>query len=389
MNSIIRLDEIIDIHVHLGGPPHENDALYYWSDKFTKSLTFESIKVVTRMTKSNATGPRFIGVLLEQLKESKYVNKIVLLGLDQAYQEDGTPLPKNSHLYVSNEYLIHLTQMYPKFLFGCSVHPYSPDALERLWYCAKSGAVLCKWLPSSQAIDPTHPLSVKFYQALAALELPLLLHVGPENAIPAAGISKADELLFNAAAGHYSREYGDAVRLALNAGARVIIAHCATPIGSLIDKNNAYWEKVFDAFLKRVRVVPQNTELYGDISAFCIPGRYKYIRKIMPVIKELPEHFCYGSDYPIPIISFDNGSTLEHLLETFGWLASRALPKNDFDKNYSLLKDHFPPQVLTNAANILRNPQKPVLDMNHYLASVGAKPAKVRKGFWDSVRGIF
>jgi len=57
MNSIIRSDEIIDIHVHLGGPPGENDSLYFWSDKFTKSLTFESIKVVTRMTKSNATGP--------------------------------------------------------------------------------------------------------------------------------------------------------------------------------------------------------------------------------------------------------------------------------------------------------------------------------------------
>ncbi len=390
MKSIIHSDEIIDIHVHLGGPRGENDALYYWSEKFTRSLTFESIKLVTRMTKNNATGPRFIGVLLEQLKGSKNVDKIVLLGLDQAYQEDGTPLPHNSHLFVSNEYLIHLSQMYPQFLFGCSVHPYAPDALERLWHCTRSGAVLCKLLPSAQALDPTHPLCVKFYQALAALELPLLLHVGPENAIPAAGINKEDDLLFNAAAGHYDPTYGAAIRLALDVGARVIVAHCATPLGHLIDKDNTYWEKVFDALLQQVRVLPENIELYGDISAFCIPGRFKYIRKIMPLIEEVPGHFCYGSDYPIPIISFDEGGTLEYLLETFGWLASRALPKNDFDKNYSLLKEHFPQRVFTNAAHILRNPQKLVPELSQFLKRMGAKPVKVpRKGFWERLRGIF
>lgn len=368
--STFKPGEIIDIHVHLGGPPGENNRMYYWSEKFTSSPSFEAIKMVTRLNKSTVSGPRYVSVLLQQIIESKYVDKIVLLGLDEVYREDGQRQVEHSHLFVANEYLAHLTRIYPHFLFGCSVHPYSPQALTRLWECAQGGAVLCKWLPSSQAIDPTHPLSQKFYRALAELDLPLLLHVGPEGAIPRGGISLADENLFNAAMGHFGSTPGDGIKMALEAGVRVIVAHAATPLNSLMGLNTNYWESVFEKLLARLEAVEANSSLYADISAFCLPGRYKYVQQILPLVQELPHKFCYGSDFPVPIISF-KGKALKQLLDAFGWLAERALPHNDFDKNYKLLNAHFPEAVFRNAVNILRHPQKPVPDLKKYLRRVG------------------
>lgn len=374
LRSSFKPDDVIDIHVHIAGPKGENEELYYISNLFTKSLSFEGIKLVTKITSSQISGPRYLSVLLNQLKQSRYVDKIVLLALDQAYSEEGQVLPQATHLYVSNEYLAYLSQMYPMFLFGCSVHPYRENAADALWESAAHGAVLCKWLPSSQSIDPTHPLSQKFYRALAELKMPLLIHVGPEETIPG-GLNKKDELLFNAASGKYGKNPGDAITMALDSGATVIVAHSAIPLGKLLDKHNDYWENVFAKLMVRVENGDPMSSLYADISAFCLPGRFKYVKQIIPMAQEMPERFLYGSDYPVPIVSFRSKS-IEGILDAFGWLAGRALPTNDFDKNYQLLEPHFPRKTFKAATKVLRHPQMPLISLERYRKNLGVKKIK-------------
>ena len=374
LRSSFKPDDVIDIHVHIAGPKGENEELYYISNLFKKSLSFEGIKLVTKITSSQISGPRYVSVLLNQLKQSRYVDKIVLLALDQAYTEEGQVLPQATHLYVSNEYLAYLSQMYPMFLFGCSVHPYRENAADALWECAAHGAVLCKWLPSSQSIDPTHPLSQKFYRALAELKMPLLIHVGPEETIPG-GLNEKDELMFNAASGKYGNNPGDAITMALDAGTTVIVAHSATPLGKLLDKNNDYWENVFVKLMRKVENGNPRSSLYADISAFCLPGRFKYVKQIIPMAREMPERFLYGSDYPIPIVSFRSKS-IDEILDAFGWLVGRALPTNDFDKNYQLLEPHFPRETFTAATKVLRHPQMPLISLYQYRKNLGVKKKK-------------
>lgn len=381
IHSRIDPGDVIDIHVHIGGPPGENDGMYFWSEKFRKSLAFDGMKLVTRLTESQMTFPRYVSVLFQQLQQSKHVDKIVLLALDAVYTEDGKRDVSRTHLFVANELLAHLTQVYDGFLFGCSVHPYAPDAVQRLWKSVRRGAVLCKWIPSSQAIDPTHPLSLRFYRALAELEMPLLLHVGPEDAIPS-DLPRADQLLFNSAAGKSDSRPGDAVAMALDAGATVIVAHCGLPLGDLLDKENAYWEKVFEELLTRERLGRTDRSLYADISAFCLPGRARYGEKIIPLAKERPKKFLLGSDYPIPIISSSADNVLEEIRETLGWLAGRALPGNDFDRNYKLLKPSFPAETFTAAAGVLRDPQKRLPSLQGYLSRLGI--GKKRSWFFPS-----
>jgi predicted TIM-barrel fold metal-dependent hydrolase len=368
VRSRIDPQDVIDAHVHIGGPPNENPSMYFWSKRFEKSMSFEAIKLVTRISPPRSGGIRYVDTLFHQAFNSKYVDKVVLLALDSVYAESGRQDLPATQLYVSNEYVAHLAQIYTQFLFGCSIHPYAPDALKRLWMCARGGAVLCKWLPSAQCIDPTHPASIRFFRALAALKMPLLIHVGPESAIPTAMGCQA-ELKVNAGSGRYGSSPGDGILMALEEGATVIVAHCATPLGLLLDKNNSYWEEVFEVLLERLEQL-KDLPLYADTSAFCLPGRFRYVKRVLPRIQEQPHKFLYGSDYPVPIISLREGKAVEEILEAFGWLAGRALPVNDLDKNFNLLSSILPKETFHTAAQVLRDPQAPVLSWRRFLARV-------------------
>ena len=242
--------------------------------------------------------------------------------------------------------------------------------------------MLCKWLPSSQCIDPTHPHSVKFYRALGELNLPLLIHVGPEITVPTS-LSLEEEKLFDAAAGRFDANTGSAISMALDAGAKVILAHSGTPLGSLIDPENAYWENVFESILHLLRDQKTGSHLFADVSAFCLPGRFKYAKEIISLAQDLPEKYLYGSDYPIPIVSLSENKSLEDILRAFGWLAGRALSGNDLDKNFQLLQPHFSERTFTAASKVLRHPQDSPPDLDKFLKELGKRR---RRFFWPAVR---
>src|ERR1041385_6725242 len=104
---------------------------------------------------------------------------------------------------------------YPqRFEWAASIHPYRADALDALAQAKRDGARAVKWLPAVMAIDPASPRCRRFYDALRAHDLPLITHAGAELAV----------------AGHDWDDYGNPLRLrpALDAGVRVVIAHCAS-----------------------------------------------------------------------------------------------------------------------------------------------------------------
>ena len=205
------------------------------------------------------------------------------------------------------------------------------------------------------------------------------MHVGPEATIP----TKLDEnkaVLFNSAAGDYAEKPGDALLLALDEGASVIIAHCGIPLGKMFDKDNDTWEEVFETLRNHYLSSSKYKRLSADLSAFCLPGRFKYIKTIIPLAKAHPEKFLYGSDYPIPVVSMSDGKGLDEIVKAFGWLARRALPQNDLDKNYQLLKKNFPAGTFSAATKVLRHPQAEIPSLDSYRKSLGL--VKRRWFFW-------
>jgi predicted TIM-barrel fold metal-dependent hydrolase len=326
---------IIDMHIHFGAPADQNSGCY-WSTEFEKTAAYFAMLFLTRSLLKKVNLSRVKNHLLDTIRSSKYINQAVLLALDEVYDLQGRVHPERTHLYVPNDYLCQLSQEEPKILFGCSVHPYRQDWMEQLDRSITKGTVLCKWIPSSQLINPAHPRCKSFFQKLVNHKLPLLCHAGPEYAIPTSNKSYEE---FN---------HPNYLREALEEGVTVIIAHCALPYFWIFESN---YQQDFREFLGLVeQAEKKNWHLYADVSALATPLRAPYIKKIL---KKVPaERLLFGSDYPIPLSEF----TYHRSHNFFNWLRfllKVAFLKNPLDKYYLVIKKMgFAEQIFSNASRL-------------------------------------
>ena len=176
------------------------------------------------------------------LAKSKFVSKAVVLALDGVIDAKGQFDTNRTEVYVPDEFVAQMVARHTNLLFGASVNPYRPDALERLEWAKARGAVLVKWIPPIMEINPDDPKLIPFYKKMAALNLPLLCHTGKEGSF-----SRADAA------------FGDPekLRLPLSLGVTVIAAHIAAGA-------NYHGERGPDRLARLMREYPN---LYTDISA--------------------------------------------------------------------------------------------------------------------------
>jgi predicted TIM-barrel fold metal-dependent hydrolase len=330
----IMSNEIIDMHIHFGAPSDPNDPNgCYWSKEFERTVTYFALRLITRTLFTRVTIDKAKEHMLDAIYGSKYIQKGVLLGLDQVYDEDGTPRKDLTHLYVANNYLASLSAENPRVLFGASVNPYRKDWETELDSCVKNGAVLLKWLPSAQNIDPSHPACIPFFRKLAEYRLPLLCHSGPEYSIP-----PFDEE-------RQKLNHPNLLRNALDAGATVIAAHLALPL--FITDTTVYLDELIALFAE---ADSKGWKLYADISALLFPNRSMVAREYW---EKLPQQrLIMGSDYPIPMSDFTvtQRSSILKRIEIF---FKTIFMKNPLDKNYVLLKDMgFNDAVFTQASEL-------------------------------------
>ncbi|MGQ9617970.1 MAG: amidohydrolase family protein [Candidatus Aminicenantia bacterium] len=324
------MKEIIDIHIHMSGPGDEPSSGCYFSEKFVLSPAFLAMLIVTDSLFKKVSTKSIRKKIVGEIKSSRKIDKGVLLALDMAYNESGEPLANYTHLFTPNNYIISLCKRNQKLLFGASVHPYRKDAIDELERCIENGAVLCKWIPSSQLIDPYNEKCVKFFKRLADKNLPLLCHTGPEHAVPTSipEFSKFDNPIY--------------LRKALEMGVIVIAAHCATPYFGRLDPD------YFDQFLSLMEDSEnRGLRLFGDISALATPFRIPYAKRIKEEIP--PEKLLFGSDYPIPISDFSFTKNKRDIIDIFRVML-KAKFRNSLDHYYYILKEEmdFSDSVFTN-----------------------------------------
>ncbi|MCI0514549.1 amidohydrolase [candidate division KSB1 bacterium] len=335
-------DPIIDMHFHFGTPPDETSGCF-WSKEFERSIAYFSMLLITRTLFKKVNFELIRTRMLATVNESEFIQQVVWLAMDHVYDDDGVAHPEQTHLYVPNRFLAELAQANPRVLFGASVHPNRPDWRAELDFCLQHQAVLCKWIPSSQQINPADRRYDQFYEKLAQHQLPLLCHAGPEHAIPT---SKSEFNKYN------NPQY---LEPALELGVTVIVAHCALPFFWIFDKK---YQDDFQALLKLFEKAQQNHwKLYADLSALCFPQRSFYIETIQKHIP--PERLLLGSDYPVPLFEL----TYHKSTNFFNWirfLVKLAFMKNLLDKNYLLLQEMgFQASVFTNAARLFAKIQRP------------------------------
>ena len=114
------------------------------------------------------------------LMDCSSIDALVLLAFDDVHDDEGVALGPTavpgrpgSDTYSSNTFVHRHCLGHPdRFLFGASIHPYRPDAVDALHEVAGAGAVLIKWLPVNQNIDPADPRTMAFLRAAGELGMP-------------------------------------------------------------------------------------------------------------------------------------------------------------------------------------------------------------------------
>ena len=216
-------------------------------------------------------------VLLERLashlKESRRVGAAIILAMDGVIDDQGNLDREKTEFFVPNEFVAKETSKYSNLYFGASVNPNRPDALDRLQWAKDNGALLIKWLPSIQYINPEEKSFEPFYRKLVELKLPLLTHAGQERSFT-----------------HARDELADPVRLKLplSLGVKVIVAHAAST-----GQNEG--EKDIDRLIGMLESYPN---LYSDISSMTQINKPGYLRQALKE-KRFKGKLLYGSDFPL------------------------------------------------------------------------------------------
>ncbi len=262
-----------------------------------------------------------------QLAESNQVGSAVLLALDGVIDAAGRLDCKRTETYIPNDFLARETAKYPNLYFGASINPYRHDALERLEQAKAQGALLIKWLPAIQHIDPADERLIPFYQKLIELDLPLLTHAGDEHSF-----TSADNTLGDPAK----------LRLPLEQGVTVIAAHAASS-GSNEGEDNMQ------------RLLPMFAEypnLYADISSLTQINKLRFLPKLLASGID-PKRLLYGTDFPL--ITTGLTSPIFSTLQTG---PGKTLPllkvTNPWDQDVQLKLSHkVPVEVFSNAHQLL------------------------------------
>lgn len=215
--------------------------------------------------------------------------KAMLYAFDWYHDTQGQAQPEQSIFYIPNSYAQKVAQTYPdSFEWVASIHPYRSDCVDVLLQVYADGARAIKWLPSAMGIDPLSKQCQRFYQAAADLNIPIITHTGRENAVQGG-----------------NQDFGNPLRIrrALDAGVRVVLAHCASDgeDNDLDQGESAQRVKSFELFARLMDETAYKSLLYADISAITLRNHAWVIK---PLLQRTDWHcrLLNGSDYPLAAI---------------------------------------------------------------------------------------
>ena len=321
---------VIDMHVHTAGVGFGGSGCFV-SDALRNSYKFKwylrAFGVSWQELEQHGDAI-IVDRLSQRLAKSSEVDKAVLLAIDGVIGGDRQLDKQKTQVFIPNRFVAEQTGKYANLLFGASVNPYRADAIDRLHEVKRQGAVLIKWIPAIMAIDPADPKIEEFYRTLAALDLPLLIHVG-------------DEKSFNTA----EDQLGDPERLhlPLGLGVTVIAAHMATT-----GKNGGQGN--YERLLPLFETYPN---LYTDISSLTQINKLGYLSRALKDGR-FTQRMIYGSDWPMqffPLVSpwYHLGRAPVREL----WRVSKF--SNQWDRDFNLKRAMgVPESVFVRTAELLK-----------------------------------
>jgi predicted TIM-barrel fold metal-dependent hydrolase len=326
---------VIDMHAHIAGIG-AGDSGCYVSPDLRNNWRYDIYLKAFGLTQQELEehGDQLVFENISQrLAASRQVGGAVILALDGVVNRAGELDLEQTELYIPDDFVARETARYDNLFFGASINPYRKDALQRLKQAKVAGAVLVKWLPAIQQIDPSDFSLTPFYRELVVLELPLLVHTGAEHSFSRANDDLSDPML---------------LRLPLDLGVTVIAAHVATT-GKTDGKSD--FERLLELF-------PEYPNLYADISSLTQLNKRWYLPKVLDH-PEIHDRLLYGSDFPM----LETGLFGVRLVSPWyfpfrlGWTRLRQIAgiENLWDRDLELKKAlGFEEEIFTRPAKLLK-----------------------------------
>jgi mannonate dehydratase len=302
--------QVWDSHCHVFGNGDSGSGLWYNPrlDKIWPPLGYVQRELYVNAAcvemSPGRTDTNYVERMLNQMQAMPGGFHALLFGFDWARDDAGAPMPDRSTFHVPDDYVAGLAASHPeRFEWAASIHPYDPRALDRLDAAVARGASAIKWLPSSQNIDPADARCDRFYAKLAALRMPIIAHAGDERAVHGFGEHLGNPLR---------------LRRPLDAGVRVVVAHCAS-LGDALDTDHGGTETVtnFALFTRLMDEPRYRGNLCGDVSAVTQSNRMGVLPTLL-ARTDWQGRLLNGSDYPLPgVVPLISLSALidKHLLD--------------------------------------------------------------------------
>ena len=280
----------------------------------------------------------------------------VLLPFDYSFAVRGERQADLSPFHVPDAWARTVSRREPGlFIPAASIHPCREDALEALEEAHAAGVKLIKWIPQVHNIPVSGGLSEGFYEALARHDIALLVHTGEERAMTVVGV----------------HDYGNPLRLRapLNAGVKVIAAHCASS-GEFEDHDaqgvpgSRPMVSAFELFLRLMDEERYEGLLFGEISTITQVNRYSEALPGLLARPDLHGRLVNGSDWPLPgidvlystrrlvadgFLAKDDAAALEELYDWNPLLYDLALKRMvrhpETGQRFSAETFHCPPEL--------------------------------------------
>lgn len=269
----------IDLHVHLAGVGTGGSACWI-SPEFRRRPTFLALRMMhgidARAMRESADQDwvdRIAGLVADSSLDCA-----VALGFDGVYDRHGRFDPALSQMVIPPSWIFEACRRHPgQLLPGPSINPHRADARERLEECIEGGAVLIKWLPAAQVIDPAATDIRWFLQRLADVGIPLLVHSGGRETTFRQVRPELKDLRL--------------LRPALEMGVRVIVAHQGAPV-------------LFSRDVDQTPLVREWLERFPDLwlddSGMANPTRFSYLARHAGE-EAFVARTLHGSDFPVPV----------------------------------------------------------------------------------------
>ena len=283
----------VDIHTHLLSSEVKFDRIF---DKFAITLFAKKFGLSAKELYENPYESYKAG-LVRNVRSSKFMDKIVLFGVDAKVNEKGEILHKDKTVCASNDDVLEIYEQNKDIIVPFfSINPLRPNALDLIDHYYEKGFKGAKFLQNYWGVDTREDRFTPYFEKLKKLDLALIVHIGSESSVNSDKSCEQINMLYHP----------------LKIGVKTICAHMALGyegrhIFRSLSKNPRNFNKEYFALLELLKT---HDNLYADVSALLTPVRAKVLRHLSQETS-VHEKLLYGSDFPVPYSAIYNSYDLK------------------------------------------------------------------------------